>query len=145
MFDYTSSLSDKPTLPCRGRWLTHTSTQSDLEGPEIQLNPVLIQASTPCVPLSLLCSLYNLQHKANPGLSQSGNEIRYSAPNVFRYVLQQALNFTNLQDFQLSKLEELGFQRSFQKLNYSLVTQTSVFMSDLTSARVSCLIYFCTR
>lgn len=119
MYSFITSLLYKATLLPRGRWLTHTPTQSDLEGPAIQLNPVLIQTSTPCAPLSLRCSLFVLQHKANPGLSLSGNEIRYNAPNVFRCV-QQANKWTLQTDFQLSSLEELGFQRGFQKFFYLL-------------------------
>lgn len=63
---------------------THTTTRSDLEGPATQLNPALIQKSIPCVPRALLCCLHVRQHKANPGFSSSGNEIRYNGPNVFR-------------------------------------------------------------
>lgn len=62
---------------------THTTTHSDLEGLAVQLNPVLIQTFTPCVNPDLPCRLYVPRNKANPGgLSHSGNEIRYNAPNV---------------------------------------------------------------
>lgn len=74
----------KPTFYCSGEGGSHTTTQSDLEGPAVQLNPVLIQMSTPCVPLALLCHLYVQQHKTNPGFAPSGNEIRCSSPNAFR-------------------------------------------------------------
>lgn len=69
-------------LPCcPGEGDSHT--RSDLEGPATQLNPTLIQKSTPCVPRALLCHLYVRQHKANPRFSSAGNEIRYNGPNVF--------------------------------------------------------------
>lgn len=76
---------DQPALMPKGRWLTHTTTHSDLEGLAVQLNPVLIQTFTPCVNPDLPCRLYVPQNKANPGgLSHSGNEIWYNAPNVSR-------------------------------------------------------------
>lgn len=77
--------SFRQNLSCRsGEGDSHTTTQSDLDGAAIQLNPVLIQTPTVCVPLALICRLYVQQHKANPGFTQSGNEIRCSAANVFR-------------------------------------------------------------
>lgn len=94
---------------CRsGEGDSHTTTQSDLDGPAIQLNPVLIQTPTPCVPLALLCRLNVQQHKANPGFTQSGNEIRCSGANVFR--LCSASSGRNL--------EELGSHKSVQDFNY---------------------------
>lgn len=46
---------------------------------------MLIQTFTPCVNPDLPCRLYVPQNKANPGgLSHSGNEIWYNAPNVSR-------------------------------------------------------------
>lgn len=74
---------DQPASMPKGRWLTHTTTHSDLKGLAVQLNPVLIQTFTPCVNPDLPCRLYVPQNKANPGgLSHSGNEIWYNAPNV---------------------------------------------------------------
>lgn len=110
-------------LPCcPGEGDSHT--RSDLEGPATQLNPALIQKSTPCVPRALLCRLYVRQHKANPRFSSAGNEIRYNGPNVFS--VQQAVNST---DFQLSKREELDFLKSFQDLNY-FFKESDIFLSS---------------
>lgn len=67
-----------------GRWLTHAAAHSDLERLAAQLNPVLIQTSTPSVNPDLLCRLYVPQNKANPDrvVAFPRNEIRYNAPSV---------------------------------------------------------------
>lgn len=87
-------LLNLPRCPGEGDSCTHT--RSDLEGPAIQLNPVLIQMSALCVGLALLWHLHVRQHKANPAFSRSGNEIWYDAPNVY----QQQVKCTDVQPSQ---------------------------------------------